>query len=47
MYHTNSLSTLDSLAQLHPPPWPNKKPNKNYNKYYYGTHIPAGTTVKQ
>ena len=46
-YHINSLSTPYSPARLRPPPWPNKKSNENCNKYYYGTHPPAGTTVKQ
>jgi hypothetical protein len=46
-YHTNSLSTPYSPTRLHPPPWPNKKPNKNHNKYHYSTHSPADTTAKQ
>src|SRR5882672_4995825 len=46
-HHINSLSTSNSLARLHPPPWPNKKLNKYHNKYHYGTHILAGTTAKQ
>jgi len=46
-YHINSLSTPYSSARLRPPPWLNKKSNKNRNKYYYGTHPPTGTTVKQ
>ena len=33
-------------SQLHPPPWPNKISNKNRNKYYYGTHTPAGTMTR-
>jgi hypothetical protein len=45
--HTNSCITPYSDSRLRPPPWPNKNPTKNRNKYYYGTHTPTGTTTKR
>lgn len=45
--NVNFDTTPYLTSQSRPPPWPNKNSNKNRNKYYHGTHTPAGTTVRR